>query len=78
MKTIKSMPLEGESRLIPNLHFALTDVQLCEVRSAISQAARMIHASGEINDEFQDRYWLEYTEAIYVRELIDFVLTFDQ
>ena len=41
-------------------------------------AARRIHKSGEINDEFQDRYWLEYTEAIYVRELIDFVFDFDQ
>lgn len=28
--------LEGESRLIPNLRFALTDVQLCEVKAAIS------------------------------------------
>lgn len=33
---LKTMRLEGESRLIPNLHFALTDVQLREVRSAIS------------------------------------------
>lgn len=33
---LKTMRLEGESRLIPNLRFALTDVQLREVRSAIS------------------------------------------
>lgn len=44
----------------------------------ISEAeARKIYESGEVNDEFQDRYWLEYTEAIYVRELIDLFIGFD-
>lgn len=29
--------LEGESRFLPNLHFDLTDVQLCEVATALDK-----------------------------------------